>query len=117
MTTSISIRTSFGTVHHPYIMTVLSKLAPRFDKNLQISCFRVECDMKPFSSRARRILNHPLLPSALSMLAGGLGQTSRQGREIGSKMTGKKNPPLLMYGLTAYIYIYIILINLFCIIG
>lgn len=85
-------------------MTVLSKLAPRFDKDLQISCFRVECDTKPFSSRANRILNHPLLPSALSMLAGGLGRTSRQGREMGSKMTGeKKNPPFLIYGLTAYI--------------
>lgn len=53
--------------------------------------------MKPFSSRASRILNHPLLPSALSMLAGGLGRTSRQGREMGSKMTGekKKKPSFL----------------------
>ena len=94
MTTSISIRTSFGTVQHPYIMTVLSKLAPRFDKDLQISCSRVECEMKPFSLRAR-ILKHPLLPSALSILAGGLGQTSRQGGEMGSKMTGGKKTTLL----------------------
>lgn len=116
MTTSISIRTSFGTVQHPYIMTVLSKLAPRFDKDLQISCFRVECEMKPFSSRARRILKHPLLPSALSMLAGGLGRTSRQGREMGSKMIEKQNKPSSLDIRLNCINIKI-LINLFCIVG
>lgn len=40
MSTSISIRAAFETVQHSYIMKVLSKLAPQFDKGYLIKIYR-----------------------------------------------------------------------------
>jgi hypothetical protein len=63
--------------------------------------------MKAFSLRARTILKHLLLSSPLNVLvAAGLSQTSRQEKEIGSKMTEKKKqtkPLIFIDGLIAYV--------------